>query len=567
LQPSIEQTAANLEQLRKTIAAWAPQVLLSTEDLATAERETAEKIRSLEEEFSTFDARRSSLLAERERILQQITNSGQAAPATAQDQPGERSTSLALELASTESELRLATSGMELIALLGRIHTELASALGDLRQVLHGDDPQARASAGKRLKESRVLAQSWLTFAESQRASSSATIAEQEARLTQTAANSPGHAAETRVLAATVRNGELIERLRQLGLHAVRKLDRWSQDGEEALARRPLGRKLADALATVWGAVKSVWAFPVYHYSDAVEVGGQTIKVSRGLSLGRLLGALVFLVLAHWAAAMIIRRIQRGLRERHWGNPAMFPTLRRWTMVAVDGLLVIFTLHLLEIPLTAFAFLGGALAIGFGFGTQTIFKNLISGLIVLGERKIKVGDILEVDGFIGRVTSVDTRSSVLRGFDGVETMVPNSMLLENRVTNWTMSNPRQRRTIRVGVAYGSPVQRAAAILEECADRHGLVLKDPAPLVLFEEFAADSLEFGLYFWVELGETTNANQIASDLRFMIEKRFGEAGIVIAYPQRDVHLTASEPIPVRMATEFQAVQPASSSPAPGA
>lgn len=566
VQPSVEQTTANLQRLESEIAAMADQVVVSAEDLATAERDTAEKLRSLELEFATFSNQRNSLLAKRERLQQQIASGGQATAGAEPEQPQDRPEALALNLAATEAELRSATSSMELIALMGRIHTELGTALGDVRRILHGDDPQERAGALKRLQEARTLAQSWLTFAESQRTTNSGSIAEQQAKVTTLEPNSPELAADTRVLAAEVRVGELLERVRQLGAFAVRKLERWIGDGEDALARRPLGRKVADALAKVWAGIKAVWAFPVYHYSDEVEVGGQVIKVSRGLSLGRLLGALVFLFLAHRAAVFIIRRIQRGFAQRQWGNAALFPTMRRWTMVAVDVSLLLLTLHLLQIPLTAFAFLGGALAIGFGFGTQTIFKNLISGLIVLNERKIKVGDILEVDAFIGRVSSVDTRSTVLRGFDGVETVVPNSMLLENRITNWTMSNPRQRRVVRVGVAYGSPVQRASAILAEAADRHGLVLKDPAPLVLFEDFAADSLMLALYFWVELTESTNANQIASDLRFMIEKRFGEAGIVIAFPQRDLHLSAAAPLPVRLVAELQTGQPASSAAAAG-
>jgi hypothetical protein len=110
--------------------------------------------------------------------------------------------------------------------------------------------------------------------------------------------------------------------------------------------------------------------------------------------------------------------------------------------------LVVFILNLARIPLTVFAFPGGALAIGIGFGTQTIIKNVISGIIILFERKIRVGDIIALGGMTGHVIAVDLRASTVRGFDGVEALVPNSSFLENQVVNWTYSNPRIRREIR-----------------------------------------------------------------------------------------------------------------------
>ena len=116
--------------------------------------------------------------------------------------------------------------------------------------------------------------------------------------------------------------------------------------------------------------------------------------------------------------------------------------------------------------------MGGALAIGVGFGTQTLLRNFISGIIVLFERKVRVGDIVDVDGVQGIVTAVDVRSTTVRQFDGIETMVPNSLLLENKVTNWTGESPTMRRVVKVGVAYGSPTRQVADILQEAAAEHG-----------------------------------------------------------------------------------------------
>jgi len=211
--------------------------------------------------------------------------------------------------------------------------------------------------------------------------------------------------------------------------------------------------------------------------------------------------------------------------------------------------LLILAFNLVSIPLTVFAFLGGALAIGIGFGTQTLLKNFISGMLMLLERKVRVGDIVEVEGIVGTVTSVDIRASTLRGFDGVESVVPNATFLEQKVTNWTYTTPRVRRTIKVGVAYGSPARRVSEILEECALAHALVLRDPPPHVWFEEFGDSSLHFGLYFWVEVGPRSSTPQIASEIRFMIAERFAEEGITIAFPQHDVHLDTSNPLSVQI------------------
>jgi potassium-dependent mechanosensitive channel len=205
--------------------------------------------------------------------------------------------------------------------------------------------------------------------------------------------------------------------------------------------------------------------------------------------------------------------------------------------------------NLARIPLIVFAFLGGALAIGVGFGTQTIIKNFISGVLILLERKVKVGDTVDVDGALGRVTSVDLRASTILGFDGVETVIPNSTFLENKVTNWTHNNSRIRRIMRVGVAYGSRTDLVRDILAGCAERHGLVLKEPQPLVFFEDFGDNAMIFALYFWIDYGPEVNPLRVASDLRFMIEQRFTEESIAVACPQRDVHLDSEQPLRVEV------------------
>lgn len=161
-----------------------------------------------------------------------------------------------------------------------------------------------------------------------------------------------------------------------------------------------------------------------------------------------------------------------------------------------------------------------------------------------------MGDVLDVGGQRGTVTEVGLRASVLQLWDGTETLIPNSSLLENNVTNWTYSNRKVRFTVNVGVDYASDPRRVTQVLNEVAERHGLVEKDPKPQVLFAEFGDSTLMFELRFWVDVGKA-NAAQVSSDLRQMIAGSFAEHAIVIAFPKRDIRLHPAHPIPVEVVT----------------
>jgi small-conductance mechanosensitive channel len=242
--------------------------------------------------------------------------------------------------------------------------------------------------------------------------------------------------------------------------------------------------------------------------------------------------------MAAWAERLSVKRLKV--------EPNQANLIRRWLRAFLVVCLVLFSLVSVKIPLTVFAFAGGALAIGLGFGTQTLLKNFVSGVIILFERPFRVGDVLDVGGQRGTVTGVGLRASVLHSWDGTETLIPNSTLLENHLTNWTYTNRRVRFHVSVGVAYGSDPRRVIQLLSESAERHGLVERDPKPQVLFTEFGDSALTFELRFWVDVGRA-NAAQVSSDLRLMIASAFAEHGIVIDYPQRDIHLHAASPIPV--------------------
>jgi len=187
------------------------------------------------------------------------------------------------------------------------------------------------------------------------------------------------------------------------------------------------------------------------------------------------------------------------------------------------------------------------LAIGVGFGAQTVIKNFISGLIMLFERKVRVGDIVELGGVTGYVTAVDLRATTVLGFNGVEALVPNASFVETQVVNWTHSNRQMRHELRLGIAYGTDVRHAESLMLAAAAEHPGVLDDPAPEAFFEDFGHSALTVALVYWVELEDLVGPRRIASDLRHDIFGRFNQAGIAIPFPQHDVRVSLMHPVPV--------------------
>ncbi len=416
-------------------------------------------------------------------------------------------------------------------------------------RALNDSDAERRREATLRLREAGARFKPWRDYAQSQLELLRAEVRESGLRSDGQDVPPQVQAYETAVTNATRLRVGYAQRLLEAADRADRTVKRWLTDIDTVQQARPLGERLAGAWAVATDWARRIWNFELFAVEDTIEVGGQKITSSRGVTIGKSVGALLLFVLGYWLAARVARYFERLLIARFAMAPAQARTVRRWVLALWAFVLLALTLNLARIPLTVFAFLGGALAIGVGFGTQTIIRNFISGLIVLMERQVKVGDIIDVDGVTGTVTEVNLRSSTLLGFDGVEAIVPNSSLLENKVTNWTHTDNRVRRVVKVGVAYGSPARQVAELMLECMQRHGQVLKDPEPRVLFEDFGDSALVFAMYFWLEMRPGVNSAVVMSDLRFMVHKRLDEAGIAIPFPQRDVHLDAARPLQVQL------------------
>jgi len=263
-----------------------------------------------------------------------------------------------------------------------------------------------------------------------------------------------------------------------------------------------------------------------------LQLGGESITLVQLLSVP--LAFLLILFLAGWIARAVTGRMR--VKEV---DANLIQMVKRAYWVVVISVLFLTVLGMLKVPLAAFAFLSGAVAIGFGFGAQNIINNFISGWIIMGERPIRIGDLIDVDGTLGRVEAINTRSTRIRRVDGVRIVIPNSHMLESKVINWTLVDNEIRTSVRVGVAYGSPVRKVAELIGQATREQEDVLNDPEPKILFEDFGDSSLVFDVFFFTQLRPGGDIRALRSEIRFRIDELFRENNIVIAFPQRDVHV----------------------------
>ena len=282
--------------------------------------------------------------------------------------------------------------------------------------------------------------------------------------------------------------------------------------------------------------IESYWSITLITLSS-----GQTI------TLGQVLLAFAILLMGYLSSKFVERLIDRQLQKTHVTADATH-ALKRVSFYVLITIVVITALGLLHIPLTAFAFISGAVAIGVGFGAQNIINNFISGWILMFERPVRIGDFIELDDRTGVVEEIGNRSTRIRRSDGVHMLVPNSQLLERKVVNWTLIDLDIRSTVRVGVAYGSPTDQVAELVRQAVDEVVGISKTPAPQVIFEDFGDSALIFDVYFWAEMRGEKDQRLLRSEVRFRIDQLFRENGIVIAFPQQDVHIKSDLPIDIR-------------------
>jgi small-conductance mechanosensitive channel len=258
-------------------------------------------------------------------------------------------------------------------------------------------------------------------------------------------------------------------------------------------------------------------------------------------SLEIAIGDILLFIFIVWLSFFISRILRAILKDEVYprvrlahGVPMAVSNLTHYAVLLIG---FFFAIGAAGIDLNKFTLLAGALGVGIGFGLQNIVSNLVSGIIVLFERPVQTGDKVKIGTNEGEIKRIGLRATVIRTWDGAEVIIPNSRLVLDEVTNWTLSDQSRRIDINVGVAYGSDTERVTELLLKVAREHDEVLKYPEPTVLFTSFGDSSLNFSLRAWA--GRFQDFLRVGSELTAEVNRALAEAGITIPFPQRDVHI----------------------------
>ncbi|CAN5609801.1 mechanosensitive ion channel [soil metagenome] len=273
-----------------------------------------------------------------------------------------------------------------------------------------------------------------------------------------------------------------------------------------------------------------------------IEFDGYTLTAKKLL-------AIIFLVVAARIGLYILKGIllRFFLRKRlDEGRREAIYQLLMYLIWIVTG---VAAMELIGIQVTFLIAGSAALLVGLGLGLQQIFQDLVSGIIILLEGIVKINDVIELDGMVGKILSVNLRTSKVLTRDGIIIIVPNHKFIVEKITNWSHHSESTRFKVEVGVAYGSDVEKVQRILLSKAQAHDKILKQGTvtghgPFVRFVDFGDSALKFELFFWTD--DIFSVEYIKSDLRFAIDKDFREHHVVIPFPQRDVHIRTDQPLP---------------------
>lgn len=296
-----------------------------------------------------------------------------------------------------------------------------------------------------------------------------------------------------------------------------------------------LGKKIKG----VEGTLQDIWEIELWVVDE------------RSVTVRKLVIALFILVLGMWLTRRFNRLVIKRILLRTRLDKSAVAAVEKVLFFSALLVFLIFSLRFVNIPLTVFTFFGGAIAIGVGIGAQNLLNNVISGFILLAERPVKINDLIEVENNFGIIEDIGIRCTCVRTPGNVHILVPNSSFLEKNIVNWTLSDHEIRAKVAFGVAYDSEPREVSRLTLKAVHENEKVLKSPEPIALFEEFGESTLKFIVYFWISLKSLhlLERRTIESDIRFRIIELFREAGIVLAYPQRDIHLKTLDPLKLKM------------------
>ena len=278
-----------------------------------------------------------------------------------------------------------------------------------------------------------------------------------------------------------------------------------------------------------------------------IKISTELAWLNKGISIGRtkitilnVCYVIIFLLLIGYISRIIKKALQDEVLPRTRLDIGARASLVNIVIYSLWILAIYTGINILGIDLSSLAFMAGALGIGIGFGLQNIVNNFVSGIVLLFDPSIQVGDMVQIGEDWGTVDRINIRTTIVQSFDNAALIIPNSQMLSNRVTNWSYKDPKVRRQVDVGVAYGSDVQLVRTVLLEIVHDMPEIMDDPGPRVDFSDFADSALIFRVRFWI-----TSPNfwlTAPTELRFRIDEEFKKHGIEIAFPQQDIHIRSA-------------------------
>lgn len=279
------------------------------------------------------------------------------------------------------------------------------------------------------------------------------------------------------------------------------------------------------------------WLSPVIEVLDEIKFSLGTGAVS---VLGILTGILTLFLLV-WLALIVTNFLEAWLRRIPAVNPSARVLLSKIARIVFIAAAFLFAVSSVGIDLTVFAVFGGAIGVGLGFGLQKVVSNFVSGVILLMDRSIKPGDVVEISGTYGRINKLAGRYTSVISRDGREHLIPNEDMVTQTVVNWTFSHRMVRRHLPVGISYKSDVDLARELMIEAANEVPRILEDPDPQVLIKGFGDSAIDLELRVWIRDSKNGVSN-VASEVYYKIWQKFNEKGVEFPYPQRDIHIVTS-------------------------
>jgi potassium efflux system protein len=528
LQEELNDARARLEAAERHLESVEAQVAFTEADLRTIGKRLSDELHNVSEELErTTPARR--------RQFDELRNTEQELAtrlAKRKDQNRKLPENLRGMQAAAEAE-RIQADNLALKADLLQLMLDVVEGERQLWEsrflIAHGAEPGKAREAYDRFTPLFTNFSASRDYLRQQVGIVSGQIGELETRVNNT--KNAREREHVKVLLQAHRQRQLIyERALQRVDQASRFLERWRSEFKQQRKELPLSARIEDWWDHAWEKIKVAWQFEVFAAEDTIEVDDKKITGRRSVTVGKIVSALIIFLVGYWLCQYLAGLIGRLAIARLGVAPDLANLLRQWSQAFLITILIVVSFLWVKIPLTIFAFLGGAFAIGAGFGAQNLLKNVISGILLLIERPLRVGDLIEVDNVRGRVTNIGLRSSAVRDAKGMITLIPNSSFLERHLTNWTYSSRIGRFSLRVGAPYGSPAQQVMELLAGLAKENSHVLKTPQPQILLEEFGSQARIFTLNYWLEIRFDIDPNEVASELRFAIERKFEEAGLKI-------------------------------------